>query len=109
MSAADFDDDMNLTDKKCHIILFYTDWCGHCNDFKPKFAEFADIAQFIRVGKLNADDNKTVCEKMSIESYPTIWGFKMGEHSETYDGDREDINALIEWAKNICGEKCTCE
>lgn len=115
LSGADFRDDepWKLKKDRCAFILFFAEWCGHCQDFKPEFIKFADIAQFIKVYAVDTEVEKSLMEKLDsspvkIEGFPTVWIYKQGEPFEEYDGKRT-WQALLSKAKDVCDEQCDCE
>jgi len=73
------DNDDNFTNtNKTKVYLFYADWCGHCQDYKPTFNDFKKKVQNnknITVFEINADDpnpnNKILSNKYNIESFTT--------------------------------------
>jgi len=81
----DLDDfEQDLKSKEGTLVLFYASWCPFSREFLPIFQEYA---------KLNPDkcmsvliDNKPdLCEKYSIEYYPTVLLFKKGKVSKRLD------------------------
>lgn len=104
-----------LKEKRCAFILFYADWCGHCQDFKPEYINFATHAQFIHVYAMNSDKQKALLEKFSndpkcpvkVQGFPTIWKYCCGKPVEEYRGGRK-LKDLVESARELCDEKCKC-
>ncbi|MEI6817086.1 MAG: thioredoxin domain-containing protein [Bacteroidota bacterium] len=71
MTKQQFNDLLN-TDKLV-VVDFYADWCGPCKKMKPFLDEMAkDMADKITVIRINADDNKSLCQDMKIDGLPTI-------------------------------------
>lgn len=113
LSGADFEDENpeKLKEKQCMFVLFYADWCGHCQNFKPVYAQFADVAQFIDVGAVNVDKNDVFMKRLAesslkIKGYPTVIkysnGIPQGEVSaRTYA-------ELLQEAMELCNESCDC-
>jgi len=79
------------------VILFYTDWCGHCKKLKPVWDKAAEQVnkEEKRMLKVNCDGDVDV-SNYDIKGYPTILIFEDGEHKE-YNGERtlEDLLALF--------------
>ena len=82
LSGSDFQNNApyNLISDKCAFVLFYADWCGHCQVFKPDFEKFSKKAVFIDTFLVNADSNKELLENIEksnspfkISGFPTIW------------------------------------
>lgn len=102
--------------KKCHIVLFYSNGCGHCHNLAPTFAEFADIAQFIKVVALDCADeaNNKLVQNIkdskcgTIDGYPTIWFYKDGKPDKVYEGDRS-LGDFLDKAIKFCSCSCKCQ
>ena len=70
--------DAILKKKEKAYVLFYASWCPHSQRFLPIFKEYA---------KSNPDEcltvmidfKKNLCEKYSIEYYPTVLLFRNGK------------------------------
>ncbi len=79
------------------LVLFYADWCGHCNKIKPIWEEAAN-----HVNKNKNNENKMIkvncgegsnkdqeiMKKYKIDGYPTIIKFINGT-PQVYNGDRD--------------------
>lgn len=115
ITCADFRDDepWKLKTDRCAFVLFYADWCGHCQNFKPEYEKFADVAQFIKVYAVNSGDNEEFIEKLTgtpaeVKGFPTLYLYANGEPVSTYDGERT-WQKLLTAAKKLCSEKCLCD
>ena len=80
------------TGKKDVFILYYADWCGHCQSMKPNWYKMKKSlkksAPQVLVKEVNAGDNSEVAAKENIEGFPTvILKCKDGSRKE-YSGDR---------------------
>nr|XP_018670139.1 sulfhydryl oxidase 1-like isoform X1 [Ciona intestinalis] len=73
------------------FVEYYSEWCGHCQDFAPSFKALAkDIAEWHRLMKvavLNCADrsNQEICRQMSIESVPDMRVYP-ARANKTYPG-----------------------
>ena len=113
LTGADFEDDepWMLKEPQCTIVLFYADWCGHCNSFKPVYAKFSDAAQFLEVAAVDTDANSALMEKLrnsplKIEGYPTVIKFSNGK--PVGEIEARDYGGLMSAAMELCNEKCRC-
>lgn len=102
-----------LNSKRCTFILYYADWCGYCQNFKPEWIKFADKCQFIKIYAVNVDKCKNLLERMAkgpvkIKSFPTVWIYKNGKPLEEYTGERT-LEALQKKAKQVCNLRCNCD
>jgi protein disulfide-isomerase-like protein len=77
------------------LVLFYADWCGHCQRVKPIWDELSSKFNLHKVDCSNSKDMKVV-KNLQIEGYPTILFFKNGEAKGKYDGDRS-AESLVEY------------
>ena len=69
-----------INSNKTVLIDFYADWCGPCKLMSPIVDEISEeLADTLKVGKVNVDDNIELAEKFEIMSIPTLLIFKNGE------------------------------
>lgn len=98
------DQNFESTLKKEHAVLvvFYTNWCGHCKALKPVYSKAADLAVTQGVsGLFTAIDcgaHYAVCKTHNIEGYPTIKLFKSGKFFRDYDKERTP-EAFVQFIK----------
>ena len=101
-------EDSNFEEKviksdKVVLVDVYADWCGPCKMMAPVVDEIAeDFGDKIKVGKVNADDNASICVKYDIMSIPNILLIKNGELVNRFVGVTakevivEEINKALE-------------
>lgn len=89
-SDSDSDDEDNSA---AEFVMFYADWCGHCQRAKPHFEEI--MKQYggpIKLKMLNAEDpsNKNIVQQQKVKGFPTIRYYPkgLGDLYEDYDGAR---------------------
>lgn len=89
------------------LILYYTPWCHHCSELKPKWKKFMDEndGKFnnITLETINCDENNELADKYKINEIPSIL-LHNGESNVLYKGNREieDIKKwVIEETKNL--------
>lgn len=94
-SCENFEKDIK-EDKK--LVLFYADWCGHCNKLKPIWDEASGSVDNKMI-KLNVGDGtpeqKTIMEKYNIKGFPTIIMFENGENKGQFD--KRDKDSFLEY------------
>ena len=86
ITEENFEDEV-INSEKTVLIDFYADWCGPCKMMSPVIDEIAEeVAENIKVGKVNIDENMNLAEKYGIMSIPTIMVFKSGNIDKTFNG-----------------------
>jgi thiol-disulfide isomerase/thioredoxin len=78
------EDEIKHRDKVC--VLFYAAWCGFSQSFLPVFEKYekSNPKECMRV---IVDDEPKLCEKYSIEYYPTVILFKKGKVYKRLDAE----------------------
>lgn len=72
------DDFKKLTQKEKPVLIdFYAQWCGPCKKMAP-FLEKMKISEKnkLEIIKIDADQHKSLCEELKIESLPTLLYYK---------------------------------
>jgi thiol-disulfide isomerase/thioredoxin len=67
------------------FILFYAQWCPFSQRFLPIF-EKCNKDKKLRCYRMIIDENLRLCEKYSVEVFPTVIFFKEGKVSKRLDG-----------------------
>lgn len=114
LTGADFENDYpeNLKNKDCTIVLFYADWCGHCQNFKPVYNKFAESIMFLNIAAIDIDLNRDLIERMNssgkveIKSFPTLIKYSNGKPVGEIN-DRQYSN-LVSEAMELCNSGCRC-
>ena len=73
-----------LKSKEKTFALFYASWCPHSRRFLPIFEEYAK-ANPQECMSIVIDDKPDLCDKYSIEYYPTVLLFKKGKVHKRLD------------------------
>lgn len=73
-----------LNSKEKAFVLFYASWCPHSQKFLPIFEEYARTNPNECISVV-IDDKPSLCDKYSIEYYPTVLLFKKGKVNKRLD------------------------
>ena len=79
------------------LVMFYADWCPHCQDVKPDMEklinEFNTQGSKVNVAMIDADKFKNKVGNYNVAGYPTIKFFPNGPKNYSkfvdYSGNRE--------------------
>ena len=86
------------------LVEFWAPWCKPCLFLNPVLEEAArDLAEAVKVVKLNVDENPVAATVYSVRSIPTMILFRQGEELEKFVGylGREDLVGRI---RSVLGE-----
>lgn len=63
------------------VVDFYTDWCGPCKAFAPKFDSLSNSKEFsgVKFLKVNVEESEELGGAFDIRSIPTFVGLKNGK------------------------------
>ncbi len=79
------------------IVDFWAEWCGPCRMVAPILDEVSgEMADKIRVVKLNVDENPQTASKYGIMSIPTLLLFKDGKIASRQVGAAPKAK-LVQW------------
>jgi thiol-disulfide isomerase/thioredoxin len=73
-----------LNSKSRAFVLFYASWCPFSQSFLPIFQEYAK-SNPKECMSVMIDDSADICDKYSIEYYPTVIVFKKGKIQKRLD------------------------
>ena len=73
-----------LKNKDRVFVLFYASWCPHSQRFLPIFEEYSKVNPQECMSVV-IDDKPDLCDKYSIEYYPTVLLFKNGKVHKRLD------------------------
>ena len=83
------------------LVEFYTQWCGHCKNQAPIYADTAkklkQMKTYIPLIKIDAEANKKLASDYGVSSYPTLtWLSHKNWHA--YEAERTQ-NGILEYIK----------
>lgn len=83
--------EQDLKSKERAFVLFYASWCPHSQAFLPIFREYQKSNPNECLSVV-IDDKPDLCDKYSIEYYPTVILFKKGKvHKRLDPAPGEDL------------------
>ena len=86
ISDANFETEVLKSDKPV-LVDFFATWCGPCRQMLPIVTELSEeMAQTVKIVKLDVDEAPASAEKYEIQSIPTMILFKNGEAKATHNG-----------------------
>ena len=77
------------------LYLFKADWCGHCKNFKPTWANLKSNYNKVKYNEFDADKDHNIIKKFNISGYPTIM-LKHNNKMIEYNGNR-DKDSILEF------------
>ncbi|OWZ10235.1 Protein disulfide-isomerase domain [Phytophthora megakarya] len=97
LTEATFD---HQTSRGVWFVKFYAPWCGHCQKLAPTIDELSEAEGLgdkdVHVAKVDCTREKSVCERFSVASYPTLKVVAAGK-SYDYNG-RRDVASMLAFA-----------
>jgi thioredoxin 1 len=87
ITNANFKEEVLESDKKV-LVDFWAPWCGPCRMVSPIVDEIAEENAFIKVGKINIDEQPQLASQYGVMSIPTLMVFEKGEVADKAVGAR---------------------
>ena len=83
------------------VVLFWADWCGYCQAYKPTFEKLYKSLKTTNIYAVHCPDHQEVCSAFGISSYPTLaFVDEQGNVLETPPTSREDLEGIKAWLSN---------
>ena len=102
--SSNIEDFNNEVKHNSAIIFVLADWCGHCQDFKPKINDYVQHMSNTNNNGIIAlfDDNtmKEANNMPSINGFPSVFSMRNGMKHQDYNGERSK-EGLINFSNNI--------
>ena len=93
VTSSNFDSEV-LESDKIVLVDFYADWCEPCKVFSPILEDVADDYDYVKVVKVNVDEEVELAQKYGIISLPTLLVVKNGKVVDRSTGALEKIYVL---------------
>ncbi len=62
------------------LLDFHATWCGPCHSFAPILDQLKnDMEDEVRILKIDVDKNPAICQKLGVQSMPTVILYQNGE------------------------------
>ena len=95
------------------MVLYYAEWCGHCNEMKPEWKKV--VSNFnnkklnsnkINIAEIESKHIESLPNKPSIEGYPSIKMYNNGKEVANFEDVQRIASKIQEFAnKNSTKEK----
>ncbi|CAJ0568317.1 unnamed protein product, partial [Mesorhabditis spiculigera] len=91
---------LDVKDDGFWFIKFYAPWCAHCKKLAPVWEHvghaMTNMAQPIRIAKVDCTRFPSVCQELHIHAYPTLVFFRNGK-TFNYEGERRK-ESMVDYA-----------
>ena len=88
----------DFTSSGIALVDFSAEWCGPCRQIGPIVEELSNEYDNVKIGKLDADENKETLQNLGIRGIPTILIYKDGTVVEKHVGmaSKSQLKELID-------------
>jgi thioredoxin 1 len=92
LNSENFDDRIK---KGVVIVDIKAEWCSPCKALSPILDQVAgELGDKVLVGKLDADQNGDLCQRLEVRNIPTLLFYKDGELKERTVGMKQKKEIL---------------
>jgi len=72
------------------VVIFYANWCKPCQEVKPILEQLSlEIKELLFI-RLDIDENKSLAQKLNIQTVPNITLYKNADMITTIDARDKD-------------------
>ncbi|XP_051160917.1 dnaJ homolog subfamily C member 10-like [Leptopilina boulardi] len=87
-----------LDSEKMWLVNFYSPMCSHCHHLAPVWRKVAkELEGVIRVAAVNCEDDWQLCNKIGIQSYPTLMHYPKNSNRGARYTDEKSYEAILQF------------
>ena len=93
ITDSDFEKEV-LQNEGLVLVDFWAPWCGPCRMLEPVIENVANMKKYLKICKVNVDENTEYAQKYNVMGIPNIFLFKNGKAVENFVG-LQDIDTYL--------------